>query len=143
MVLGADIVMIGDPFETLETFYDGIDKEKAFIGKKGAENIGRLALHYVPYAEGDLAASIGWNDTSVWAGGPKLVAARKRDYAWFVEYGTSKTPAQPFMRPAMAQGAAQTAVDAANRIKVHWKGNSRIVPLSRAYAGIRMASLFK
>jgi HK97 gp10 family phage protein len=143
MVLGTNIVMIGDPFETLTGFYKGIETEKETIGKVAAEKIGKLAIHYAPYDEGDLVASIQWDDKSVWAGGSALEKARGRDYAWFVEYGTSRSPAQPYMRPALAEGVEYTSIQALNKIQVHWKGNSRVVPLSRAYAGIKMTSLFK
>jgi HK97 gp10 family phage protein len=142
--------MIGDPFETLSGFYEGIkDHKDDYIGKNGLDLIVQWAIHYVPEGETScLLKSIRHDGKSrVMAGGDPLIRCRKgntkRDYAWFVEYGTSRTKAQPFMRPALWKANPQIVAGISDSVKVYWKGNSRIIPLSRAYGAIRMASLFK
>lgn len=129
MVLGFDTVMIGDPFKTLEGFYEGIDGAVKKIPPEGAKIIVEYAKDYVPIDLGDLYSSIKASGSVVSAGGDELVYKRGRDYAWFVEYGTSKTPAQPFMRPAFKKAAPQIAAMLANEAKDHFKGNHDIVPI--------------
>ena len=73
--------------------------------KEGAEMVLKDAKRLVPRKTGELASRIkvkkapyedgGW---SVFAQGP---GDYDRFYSIFVELGTSDTPAQPFMRPAL------------------------------------------
>lgn len=62
----------------------------------------QLAKQFVPVDTGDLMLSIHWKKTDWgWIVGSKL------DYASFVELGTRKMPAQPYLRPAAKQAFSQ------------------------------------
>ena len=73
-----------------------------------AEFLRDKAKGYCPVDTGALQASIdakpvGNRHVVIYAGGDSLTNAgngKHVDYAQYVEFGTSRTPAQPFMRPA-------------------------------------------
>lgn len=67
--------------------------------RESAELTATLAKQMVPVDSGDLKESI-----RVEQDGDGYVAAPHTDYDIFVEYGTSDTPAQPYMTPAAERG---------------------------------------
>lgn len=72
--------------------------------KTAAQEIAETARSLVPVDTGTLHDSIAVNDAGVGIGAP---------YAAFVEFGTSRNSAQPYVRPAMDEvketGPAQAA----------------------------------
>jgi HK97 gp10 family phage protein len=66
------------------------------IGEAVVEEARRIA----PVDTGDLAASIHAVEETV-DGGPGVAIVADVSYAAFVELGTSDTPAQPYLRPAL------------------------------------------
>jgi len=90
-------------------FLAGVTAELASLKQKGekeadrvAKDAARLAADRAPKRTGTLAASIHVRDTS---DGAEVVV--EADYGAYVEYGTSDTPSQPFLLPAV-QEAGQT-----------------------------------
>lgn len=90
-----------------KAFADGLERSYADIGRACEREVHRTgelasvtARRLAPRRTGALVDSIvaraRGNATEVSAG---------VDYAAFVEYGTSDTPAQPFLRPALEQAA--------------------------------------
>ena len=55
-------------------------------------------VDYPAYITGDLFRSVYWHETETGIAIGALMA-----YAYFVEYGTSKMAAEPYLRPAIAQ----------------------------------------
>lgn len=93
------------PSSVVLRFYDSVIEEISIPEKEldaTANKIADNARRFVPIDTGALKASIrvlsfGQKDTRyVTAGGAAGV-----DYAAFVEFGTSKMEAQPYMRPAI------------------------------------------
>lgn len=82
---------------------------------RAAQQIATTARSLVPVDTGALRASIrvepGRDETSrtVVAGGGGV------EYAAFIEYGTSRAPAQPFMTPAAAQ--VDVAAEVADEVR--------------------------
>lgn len=78
---------------------------------KAAQEIAETARSMAPVATGALRDSIAVNPEGVYIGAP---------YAVFVEYGTSRSPAQPYVRPAMDEvkeaGPAEAAEAVIRRI---------------------------
>ena len=64
------------------------------VGTKAAKRMAETAGRLAPRLTGTLASSIRAKGTSFTAA---------VDYAGFVEYGTSKTGPQPFIRPAVSK----------------------------------------
>jgi len=72
-----------------------------------ADEVVGLARAYVPVDTGNLQASIQKGEGGVYS---------DVEYAPFVEYGTSDTPAQPFMRPAADSANDSRALSVAKAI---------------------------
>lgn len=71
-----------------------------------AGDVESVASHLAPVDEGDLAASIEAQEpigdsVRVNVGGAGKVTGKPVDYPVFVEEGTSKMEAQPYMKPAL------------------------------------------
>ena len=79
----------------------GEDKIAEALNKK-ALRIVRQAKQLAPVDTGRLRSSIT-ADLIRSDGRPKAVVGTNVEYAPFVEFGTSKQPAQPFLRPAAQQ----------------------------------------
>lgn len=73
----------------------------------GAEAVAESARGMCPVDTGRLRGSIGASQS-----GDGAVAYAGEDYAVYVEFGTYKTAAQPFLMPALsaAEGAVMSAV---------------------------------
>jgi HK97 gp10 family phage protein len=71
-----------------------LDRRMAIAGEAGAEEARRLC----PVDTGQLRASIGW---SYRQSDKTLQIHADQRYAIFVEFGTSRMPARPFLRPGM------------------------------------------
>lgn len=72
-----------------------------------AEQVADLARAMVPVETGELRDSIVVTDEGVTAG---------TDHAVYVEFGTYKMPAEPFMRPAADEADESAAVRAASSV---------------------------
>lgn len=72
--------------------------------RKVATDIQATAQRLAPVDTGFLRSSIGVTYSGAGATFSAQIAATA-DYAGYVEYGTSRTPPQPFMRPAFDQHA--------------------------------------
>jgi len=72
-----------------------------------SESIADLARERVPVLSGDLAASIHVEESNQSSGYYVVAGDESADYASYVEFGTSDTPAQPFLIPAAEQGRAE------------------------------------
>lgn len=70
---------------------------------KTAYDIQTTAQRLAPVDTGFLRSSIGVEITRSAAGAVTAIVAPTADYAGFVELGTSRAPAQPFMQPAFDQ----------------------------------------
>lgn len=68
----------------------------------GAEAVAECARGMCPVDTGALRSSI-----SVSADGAGAVVSAGEDYAVYVEFGTYKTPAQPFLAPALSAAAGE------------------------------------
>lgn len=77
------------------------------VGKNVAEDMMENAKYFAPVRFGFLRNGIEMNGS----GGEWTVSSQStrggadRDYAAYVEWGTSKTPAQPYMAPAFRKGS--------------------------------------
>jgi HK97 gp10 family phage protein len=89
----------------LDRFYTHAQKELAIAMGEVVKKIYFTAHYLVPVDTGKLMASL-WGNVGrrrVWVEG--FVGAKAR-YAIYVERGTSRTPAQPFLWPAVQQNQA-------------------------------------
>lgn len=94
---------------------EGLEECADFLKEKAKE--------YCPVDTGALQASIGAEPVGnrhvvIYAGGDSLTNAgndKHVDYAPYVEFGTSRSPAQPFLRPAKEnhRGELKQIMDAA------------------------------
>lgn len=77
------------------------------VARDVAEDVQQNAQHFVPVRFGFLRDSITMSGAGgsweVWA--QSTFGGADREYASYVEYGTSKMAAQPFMLPAAQKGA--------------------------------------
>lgn len=91
---------------------DGVKKAKEIM-EKSAKTVQKKAKTHVPVDTGLLKSSIAtkvYRDEGGTVGvvGPsKEAVSGDPYYGYFVEYGTQKMSAQPFMRPAADQSAAE------------------------------------
>jgi HK97 gp10 family phage protein len=74
---------------------------------KGAEVIMKRALELVPYDTGEL-----WDSAFIQDGGDDVELGFSADHASYVEFGTYKMAAQPYLRPAIdeMEAAALSAI---------------------------------
>ena len=91
-------------------FLEGLAKSKVFLEAeamvKERETAGRIvdrAQALVPVESGELRDSIQIQSEGVDRGRPYIDVGSKEPYAVYVEYGTSRQSAEPFMRPAIAE----------------------------------------
>lgn len=103
-LLGMNIIMegIGDPMKVLPALNNAMNQAAVRGSKEVAQEVAEIARREVPIgATGALHGSIQvarmGNQWGVTAGGPDA------PYATYVEYGTMKMNAQPFLRPAIAE----------------------------------------
>jgi HK97 gp10 family phage protein len=86
----------------LDAFLAGLDEAIDMGVQDATEAIEQKAVATVPVLTGALQTSIQIN--GVEGSGERTVeAGQGLDYAAWVEYGSSKAPAQPFMTPAAEQ----------------------------------------
>jgi HK97 gp10 family phage protein len=71
------------------------------LDDRGRRVVARAA-QLVPVRTGALRSSIG-HEVRMTADGPVLIISATAPYAGFVELGTSRMPARPFIRPALAE----------------------------------------
>lgn len=65
-----------------------------YVVEKAKQNL----VDYPAYITGDLFRSVYWEET-----GTGIAIGARMYYAYFVEYGTSKMAAEPYLRPAIAE----------------------------------------
>lgn len=98
---------------TIDVTQTASDEEVARLLEPGMRNLlasmERRAKRLVPFLSGDLHDSIGTEVTREGANvvGQLYAGSDKVDYALFVERGTSRARAQPYLRPAMLQSTAR------------------------------------
>lgn len=103
-LLGMNIIMegIGDPMKVLPALNHSMSRAASRGSKEVAKQVAEIARRDVPKGKtGKLHDSIQvahmGNQWGVTAGGPDA------PYAMYIEYGTMKMNAQPFLRPAIAE----------------------------------------
>ncbi len=95
-------------FDHIPQVIAAVEAGKDELSKGVAEGIEGYANDFVPVLTGSLKASIHVSG----GGGTYEVTAQSteggatREYAGYVEFGTHKAPAQPFMTPAFISGVA-------------------------------------
>jgi len=98
-----------------------VDRELKEATKEGAEIVAASAQRRVPVKTGDLKRSIKVKESKFEDGGHIVGAQFKGDYkkyyASFVELGTFKDRAQPFLRPALHGSKRKIQKRFENRIK--------------------------
>jgi HK97 gp10 family phage protein len=81
-------------------------RQAAEVASRELDDRGRRvvarATQLVPVRTGALRSSIG-HSVRMTADGPILVISATAPYAGFVELGTARRPAHPFIRPALAE----------------------------------------
>ena len=100
----------------LETFRAGLPQVIDAGVQETAEAIERTATGLVPVDTGALRTSIQVNGAEG-TGERTVEAGQGLDYAPFVEYGSSRAPAQPFMTPAAEQNRPALAANIERRLK--------------------------
>lgn len=96
--MSAAVVIDGGALQALFTAADG-PVAKALT--KVAIMVDRQAKRLAPVDTGRLRSSIGW--TLIQDGGRlSALVGSNVAYAWYQEFGTSRMPAHPFLRPALA-----------------------------------------
>lgn len=93
-------------FKQLESL-KGLDKLRAL--KPGAEIVVRYAQGYAPVKSGELRDSIHYEERS-----DTVEVVADADHAVYVEMGTYKMRAQPYIRPAM-ENHTDEVLDAVSR----------------------------
>ena len=73
-----------------------------------ANEAAKVARQLVPVDTGALKASIRVEANGRTGSAVLLAGNEKVDYAQFIEWGTSRAPAQPFITPAMESAAKQS-----------------------------------
>lgn len=85
-------------------------------------NVVSLAQDKAPVDTGFLRDNISITEESP----TRVVVTSEADYSIYVEEGTSRAPAQPFMGPAVQETQNQTQTIAGKHVKMiitkHWKG---------------------
>lgn len=94
--------------------------------REGAKVIHKQAKRFVPVDEGDLKRSLkvraakrnrkGIVAVNVQTSSEANVFSGEQFYGAFVEFGTSKTPAQPFLRPALDTSATEAKEAVADKL---------------------------
>lgn len=100
----------------LQTFAADIGKAVDAGVQQTAEAIAQEAQRLVPVDTGALRTSIEVFGAGG-SGARTVEAGQGLDYAAFVEYGTAKAPAQPFMTPAAARHRADLPKNIAAQLK--------------------------
>lgn len=97
----ADTTVTFIPNPALEREWAASAEARRLVDDIG-ENVRVAAEHLAPVDTGALASSIHTVEETV-NGQPGVGIVADVPYAAFVELGTSDTPAQPFLRPALQQ----------------------------------------
>lgn len=129
MVLNISVSPIGDPLQALVELSLAIETATRKAPLEIAEGIAKRAKELAPEDTGFLKSSIYAESIS----DTEAVVKADAYYSGYVEYGTSKMSAQPYMRPAvdeyrvLGKGIIEDIVESIAPTAISVSGNSTVI----------------